>query len=324
MKKIWSCAAAIMAALIGAPSSHAAEFPDKPVKMIVGFVPGGGSDISARILADILAKEIGQSVVVENKPGASSTLAVDFVSKSQPNGYTVLHTNSDGITLLPALKSTIPYSVPNDFSYISRVLQLPLAITVNKDLPVNSIAELVEYARKNPGKVHYGSSGIGSGPHMAALLLAKQAGIKMVHVPYKGSGGAINDLLGGHLQMALPAVQAVAGHAGNAMVKVLAVTGPKRDPLLPDVPTIAEAGYPDAQMVIWYGLMGPPNLPANVLKTLQDKTVAALTSADGKERYKAAGFETDPLVGDDFKKFVEKEFETWKSLAAQENLSLPD
>lgn len=324
MRKVWLCAAAVIAAFVGASSPQAAEYPDKPIKMLVGFVPGGGSDISARILADVLAKEIGQSVVVENKPGASSTLAVDFVSKSNPDGYTILHTNSDGITLLPALKSTLPYSVPDDFSYISRVLQLPLAITVSTQLPVNSIADLVEYARKNPGKVHYGSSGIGSGPHMAALLFAKQAGIKMTHVPYKGSGGAINDLLGGHLDMALPAVQAVAGQVANGAVKVLAVTGPQRDPLLPNVPTIAEAGYPNAQMVIWYGLMGPPNLPPEVLKKLQDKTVAALTSADGKARYKAAGFDTDPLVGEDFKKFVQKEYQIWKELAAQEKLSIPD
>jgi tripartite-type tricarboxylate transporter receptor subunit TctC len=292
--------------------------------MIVGFVPGGGSDLSARIVSDVLSQRLGQSVVVENRPGASSVLGVEYVAKSPPDGYTLLHTNSDGITLLPAVKKNIPYSVPKDFSFIARVLELPLAITVRKDLPVNSLPELIAYAKANPGKITYGTSGVGSGPHLASLLLQREAGIQMTHAPYRGSGGAINDLLGGHLDMALPAVQAVAAQAKAGELKVLAVTGPKRDPLMPDVPTVSELGYPGATVVIWYGILGPANMPPDVLAYLRKQTVEALNSPEAKAKFKAAGFNVDPLSGEDFEPYVAKEADLWKGIAENAHISITE
>ena len=186
------------------------------------------------------------------------------------------------------------------------------------------MAELIAYAKANPGKLRYGTSGVGSGPHLATLLLEKQAGIKMLHVPYKGSGAAINDLIGGHIDLSLPAVQPIAPYAEAGKVKLLAVTGEARDPLVPNVPTMKESGLPGATVVIWFGLLGPAGMPANVVDRLRKDSVAALNSPEAKKKYKAAGFETDPLAGDEFEKFVGAEYKLWKELAASENIVLDE
>src|SRR5258706_2639895 len=196
-----------LAASVGAVPANGQEYPAKPVRMVVGYVPCGTSALSARIMAEVLAQRLGQSVVVENRPGAASAIGIEYVAKSPPDGYTLLHANSDGIAILPALKKNVPFSVPKDFTFITRITQLPLVVAVNPKVPVNSMAELIAYAKANPGKLRYGTSGIGSGPHLATLLFEREAGIKMLHVPYKGSGAAINDLLGGHIDLSLPAVQ---------------------------------------------------------------------------------------------------------------------
>ena len=304
--------------------AHAQDYPTKPIRLIVGYVPGGASDLSARILAEVLGQRLGQSVVVENKPGAASVIGIDYVAKSAPDGYTLLHTNSDGIAIIPALRSNLPFAVPKDFTFITRILQLPLVAAVSTKLPVNSMAELIAHAKANPGKLRYGTSGVGSGPHLATVLLEKLAGIKMLHVPYKGSGAAINDLLGGHIDLSLPAVQGIAPYAEARKVKLLAVTGVARDPLVPNVPTMTEVGLPGATVVIWFGLLGPARMPANVVDRLRKESVAALNSPDAKKRFKAAGFDTDPLAGDEFEKFVGAEYKLWKDLAASERITLDE
>ncbi len=294
----------ILGGAAGTLPAAAQDYPSRPIRMIVGFVPGGGSDISARILADVLGPRLRQSIVVENKPGAASMIGVDYVAKSPPDGYTLLHTNSDGIAIIPAVRKSVPYSVPKDFTFISRILEVPLAVSVSTKLPINTMAELIAYAKANPGKLRYGTSGVGTGPHLATLLLEKLAGIKMTHVPYKGSGGAINDLLGGHIDLTLPAIQAIAPNAESGKVKVIAVTGRTRDPLMPNVPTMAQVGLPGATVVIWYGLLGPAGMPANVVDRLRKETVSALNSPEAKQRFKAAGFETLPLAGGEFEKIA--------------------
>jgi tripartite-type tricarboxylate transporter receptor subunit TctC len=311
------------AAWCGILPAQAQEFPSKPLRIIVGYVPGGASDLSARITAELLAKTLGQSVVVENKPGAASAIGIEYVAKSAPDGYTLLHTNSDGLAILPALKKDVPFSVQKDFTFITRILQLPL-VAVNPQVPVNSMAELIAYAKANPGKLRYGTSGVGSGPHLATLLLQREAGIKMLHVPYKGSGAAINDLIGGHIDLSLPAVQPIAPYAQAGKVKLLAVTGPVRDPLVPDVPTMKEAGLPGATVVIWFGLLGPAGMPPAVVERLRKDAVAALSSSEAKQRFRAAGFETDPLPGAAFENFVGAEYKQWKDLGASEGIVLEE
>jgi tripartite-type tricarboxylate transporter receptor subunit TctC len=313
-----------LAASVGALPANAQEYPAKPVRMVVGYVPGGASDLSARIMAEVLANRLGQSVVVENRPGAASAIGIEYVAKSPPDGYTLLHANSDGIAILPALKKNVPFSVPKDFTFITRITQLPLVVAVNPKVPVNSMAELIAYAKANPGKLRYGTSGIGSGPHLATLLFEREAGIKMLHVPYKGSGAAINDLLGGHIDLSLPAVQPIAPHAQAGKVKLLAVSGPMRDSLVPDVPTMKEVGLPGATVVIWFGLLGPAGMPPNVVERLRKESVAALNSPEAKQKFRAVGFEPDPLAGDEFEKFVATEYKLWKDLAASEGIVIEE
>jgi tripartite-type tricarboxylate transporter receptor subunit TctC len=319
-----SVCALILAVSAGILPAAAQDFPNRPIRLIVGYVPGGASDISARLMAEALGTRLGSSVVVENKPGAASVIGIDYVAKSPPDGYTLLHANSDGLAITPALKSNLPFAVPKDFTFITRIVQLPLVVAVRAGLPVNSMAELIAYAKAHPGQLRYGTSGVGSGPHLATLLLEKQAGIKMLHVPYKGSGAAINDLLGGHIDLSLPAVQPVAPHAEAGKLKLLAVTGEARDPLVPNVPTMKEAGLPGATVVIWFGLFGPAGMPANVVDRLRKESVAALNAPEAKKRFKAAGFDTDPLAGDDFEKFVGAEYKLWKELAASEHIVLDE
>jgi tripartite-type tricarboxylate transporter receptor subunit TctC len=309
--------------LAGLPRvARAAGYPTKPIRLIVGYVPGGGSDLSARILAEVMGERLNQSVVVENKPGASSVIGVQYVTQSPPDGYTLLHANSDAITILPAVHKGVPYKVPGDFTFITRILTVPLAVTINPKLPFHTIADLIAYAKQNPGKLRYGTSGVGSGPHLATLLLSREAGIQMTHVPYRGSGGAINDLVGGHIDLTLPAPQAVAGLAKSGDLRVLAVTGAQRDPSMPDVPTLAESGLPGATVAIWYGLLGPANMPPDVVAKLRTETVAALNSDDARKKFGAAGFVPEPLAGDAFQKYVEAELATWISVAASAHVNV--
>jgi tripartite-type tricarboxylate transporter receptor subunit TctC len=309
-----------LAVALSTLGASAQEFPNRPLKMIVGFVPGGGSDISARILADLLQQKLGQPVIVENKPGAASMIGVDFVAKAPADGYTLLHTNSDGITILPAVRKGVPYTVPKDFSFVAQILQASLVVAVSSKLPVNTMAEFIAYAKANPGKLKYGTSGVGTGPHLATILLEKQAGIKLVHVPYKGTGGSINDLVGGHIDLALLAPQPIAPHAEGGKVKILANTGKTRDPLFPNAPTMTEVGVPGATVLIWYGILAPPGLPANVLDRLRKDTVAVLNSPEGQERYKKAGFALAPLEGTEFEKIVNEEAKLWKEIADAEKI----
>ena len=323
-KVLHSVCALIVAVSAGILPARAQDYPNRPIRLIVGYVPGGASDISARLMADALSTRLGQAVVVENKPGASSVIGIDYVAKAPADGYTLLHINSDGIAITPALKKNLPFAVPKDFTFITRIVQLPLVVAVRANLPVNSMAELIAYAKAHPGELRYGTSGVGSGPHLATLLFEKQAGIKMLHVPYKGSGAAINDLLGGHIDLSLPAVQPIAPYAEAGKVKLLAVTGETRDPLVPNVPTMKEVGLPGATVVIMFGLLGPAGMPANVVDRLRKESVAALNSPEARKRFKAAGFETDPLAGDEFEKFVAAEYKLWKELAASEHIVLDE
>jgi tripartite-type tricarboxylate transporter receptor subunit TctC len=315
------CAVSVLALAVPAAAQN---FPNKPIRMVVGFGPGGGSDISARILSELLAKRLGQPVVVENKPGAASMIGVDFVAKSPADGYTLSHTNSDGTTMMVAVRKNVPYAVPKDFTFIAQILQAPLVVAVSSNLPVNTMAELISYAKSNPGKLRYGTSGIGTGPHLSTLLFEKHAGIKMAHVPYKGSGPAITDLAGGHIDLSLPALSGVMAHVASGKVKLLAVTSPTRDPAIPNVPTMKEVGLPDVTIGIWYGILGPAGMPADVTDRLRKEVVDALNSAEAKQRYKAAGFELSPLAGAEFEKAVATESKIWKDLAEAEKIVVTD
>lgn len=314
----------VLAVMGVAAGANAAGYPDKPIRFIVGFLPGAATDFSARIVAQELTKTLGEPVVVENRPGAGSMIAAQFVSKSPPDGYTFMMANSDGITVLPAVNPDVPYKVPQDFSYIGRFIELPVALAVNPKLPIKSMADLVTYAKAHPGKLTYGTSGVGGIPHLATLLMDQQAGIDMKHVPYKGTSGALPDIISGNIDMGFLTLSTVGAAAKAGQVRLIAVTSAQRQAGWPNLPTMAEEGYPGCTVEVWYGMIGPPGLPAPILARMRDAVRAALATDEIRQRLATSGLTPAPLIGDDFEKLVATEAQRWKAIAKANNISLKE
>jgi tripartite-type tricarboxylate transporter receptor subunit TctC len=305
------------------PVSAAEDFPTKPIHLIVGFGPGASTDFGARVMAEAAGKRLGQPVIVDNKPGAASMIASDAVSKSPPDGYTLLMGNGDGICALPAVKPSVPYRV-KDFSYICRVQQNPQVLAVNISLPVHSVGELIEYAKKNPGQLRAGSSGVGGIMDLSSVLLAQQAGVAFNRIPFTGAAPALTAVMGNFIDVGFWIPATINPHAKAGKVRILAVTSQKRIPLMPDVPTVVEAGYPDLVMEVWAGIIGPPGIPAPVLTRLRNVMIACLNDPEVKGRFDKAGLVSAPLAGDDFEKIVADDYALWSRAAKAAHIEIKD
>ena len=317
----WTRAFFAACAVILATSAHAQDYPNRSVKIVVPFAPGAGNDTLGRLTAEFLTPRLGQPVIVENKAGAGSQIGIDFVAKSPPDGYNVVWAASDGITILPAVKPNMPYKVPDDFSFIARIVQIPFVIAVNPDLPIKSVADLVAYAKANPGKLKYGTSGIGGGPHMASALIEKAAGVEMLHVPYSGVAPAMNALLGKSIDIALVTPPTVKPYTDSGQFRAIATTGKERHPLFPDLPTLEEAGIP-VNVVVWYGILAPAGTPEPVLARLRKDIADGLDDPKVKQRLTSLGYQVSYLPGEEFKAFVTKDAEQWKSVAKSAKIQL--
>jgi tripartite-type tricarboxylate transporter receptor subunit TctC len=325
MHKTIAAIAVAVIAITTASTTLAADYPVKPIRLVVPYPPGAGTDGSARIVADALSKRLGQQVVVDNKPGASGTIGGDFVVKSPPDGYTLLWTSTDSMTAVPALKGTkVPYRIPEDFTYIGKFCETGMALVVSAKLPVKNFAEFVAYAKANPGKVNYGTSGVGGAPHLGTLLLAKYSDIKMTHVPYKGVAPALTDLLGGQIEFALLTPITIVSHLGSDKIRVIGITAPTRHPMVPDAPTIKELGVPQATVTVWYGMLAPSKVPAPILERLRQELEALAQSPEVRDKLAAAGLQLTPLTGDAFEKSVVDEYNQWKSIIAAEGIVADD
>jgi tripartite-type tricarboxylate transporter receptor subunit TctC len=302
-------------------SAGAQDYPNKAVKIIVPFAPGAGNDTLGRLTAEYLTPRLGQAVVVENKVGAGSQIGIDFVAKSPPDGYTLVWAASDGITILPAVKPNMPYKVPEDFTFIARMVQIPFVIAVNPDLPIKNVADLVAYAKANPGKLKYGTSGIGGGPHLGSALIEKAAGVEMLHIPYSGVAPAMNALLGKSIDFALVTPPTVKPHTDSGAFRAIATTGSERHPLFPDLPTLQEAGLP-VIVVVWYGILAPAGTPEPVLARLRKEVADGLKDPKVLQRLTSLGYQVSFLPGDEFKAFVMKDADQWKSVAKTAKISL--
>ncbi len=259
----------------GTLPANSQGYPTKPIRLIVGFAPGGGTDIVARALAPKMSESLGQSVIVENKAGAAGTIAADMIAKAAPDGYTLLMGHSNSNAIAPFVLDNVPFNPEKDFTPITYLGYVPNVLVVNASLPVNSVAELIALAKTKPGELTYGSSGIGSTQHLAGALFAKIAGISLNHVPYKGSGQAIIDLLGGQITMNFDTLPPVLEQIKSGKLKALAISTPKRLPLLANVPTFTEVGITGFDVTNWYSVMGPKNMaPATVTKIDQAVKVA--------------------------------------------------
>ena len=302
-------AAFVLAALAAGPL-YAQVYPTRPIKVVVPFSPGGAVDGPMRVIAQELFRDIGEQVVIENKPGAGATIGADFVAKSPPDGYTLLLA-SQTIAISATLYPKLPFDPIADFVPITLIGREPGVIVVNPGLPVTTLRELVAYAKERPGQLDYASSGNGSGQHLFAAQLASMTGIKLNHVPYKGSAQATADLLGGQVMMSIPGTAGMVGHIKTGKLRALAVTGATRSPQLPDVPTVIEAGVPGYEAYVWMGLLAPKGTPASIVDRIQREVIAALAVPQVKNALTAAGIEIVGSTPAEFGAFFREEKDRW-------------
>ena len=294
--------------------AFAQAYPSKPLRMIVPFPAGGPADIFGRGLAQGMAAELGQPVVVENVGGVGGVLGVDRALKSAPDGYTLGFNSGSTLSIAPYSLAKMPYDVKKDVALITLVVRVPEVLAVHPSLPVNSLGELVEYARRNPGKVNFGSAGGGSITHLAGELLKSEAKIDLVHVPYKGAAPAVSDLVGGQVQMGIFDVPVLLGHIRSGKLKALSVTSATRAPTLPDVPTTAEGKYPNVTSDNWYGLIVPAATPADIQKRLNTAAVTALKSPALAEQFAKVGGLASPGSPQDYASFLAAEQAKWSKV----------
>ena len=294
--------------------AFAQGYPNKPVRLIVGFPAGGPADIFGRALAQGMASELGQPVVVENIAGVGGVLGVDRVAKSAPDGYTLCINSASPLVIAPYSLSKIPYDVKKDFAFITLVVRVPEVVAVHPSVPAGSLAELISYAKANPGRVNFGSAGSGSITHLAGELLKAEAKVDLVHVPYKGAAPAVNDLLGGQVQMGIFDVPVLLGHIRSGKLKALAITSASRAPSLPEVPTTAELNYPNVNSDNWYGLVMAAATPADIQRRVHSAAVAALKSKAVEEQFSKVGGIASPGTAQDYAKFIAAEQAKWSKI----------
>src|ERR1700742_3391511 len=252
-------------------SVHAQTYPNRPIMLVIPFAPGGSTSIVGRVIADKMSQLLGQSIVIDNRPGAGGTVGTRLVAKSDPDGYTILLGYTGTLAIGPSLYKEVGYDPRKDLAPIGMIGSAPSALVVHPSFAAKSVAELIAYAKANPGKVNYGSAGVGSVNHITGEYFARAAGITLVHVPYKGTGPALTDLLGGHIPMALAPIPAVHANVSAGLLRTLATTGTTRNNLMPDVPTIAEAGLPGFEASLYYGLVAPAGTPRLIIGRLNQE-----------------------------------------------------
>jgi tripartite-type tricarboxylate transporter receptor subunit TctC len=280
--------AALMLGLLGAAQVRA-EYPEKPIRMIVNAAPGGAADSTTRVLATALSQRLGQPIVIENKPGASGAIGLDAVAKAPPDGYTIGHANLATFVVAALAAKQLPYKTAQDFTPIAKQWTQPNLLGVNPALPIRTVGELVAYAKANPTALSYGSTGNGTSLHVVTELFRSTAGIRMTHVPYKSAPAAETDLAAGFIQVMISNFTSMEPQVRAGRIRALAITGPKRSPLLPDVPTIREAGFPDVEMETWGGIVGPANMPEAIVKKLNAEINAVLSDPKVVKQHEALG-----------------------------------
>jgi len=314
------CAAFAFAALPGA--ALAQTYPDRPVRVIVPFAAGGGSDIVGRAIAQKLQDKFGQAFVVENRTGAGGAIGANQVAKATPDGYTLLLGSSSEIAQYPAVKADVPYNSIKDFAPIAAVATVPLALAVRQDLPVKSLAELIEYAKKNPGKLNYGSAGPGSTTHLAVALLTSMTGTNMTHVPYKGSAPVITDLLAGTLDLSISTMPAVLTHVGGGKIRVLGVSTAQRAKALPDVATIAEGGVKGYATGLWTGLLAPAGTSPEIIARLNQAVNEAVAADDFKAVLAKQGAEPTGGTSQQFTDQIKNDLTLWADVVKKTGIKI--
>jgi tripartite-type tricarboxylate transporter receptor subunit TctC len=306
-------AAALMAAF-GMGQARAQDYPNRAITLVVSTAAGGGNDIMARVIGDRMSRTLGQQVVIENRPGAGGTTATRQIAKSAPDGYTLGLGNTGTLAQGPAFYSNAGYDPIKDFSPIGLIAYAPLSVVVHPSVPANTLKELIALAKKEPGKLTYGSGGAGTPNHLTGVLFEQAAGVKLVHVPFRGSGPAVAALVGNHVPIMFAGLPSVIGNIKNNLVRPLALASPKRTPALPDLVTAAESGLPGFEAAQRYGLIAPAGTPPAIVAKLNKALQEALTSDDVKAKIAAEGAEPVPGTPDDYAKDIAAEWAKWSKV----------
>jgi len=309
MKTIVRAAAAVVATTL-ALAAQAQAWPTRAVKIIVPFAPGGFTDVVARILQTQLSAALGQPVVIENKPGAGSTIGTAEVAKARPDGYTIAMVSTTHV-ITPSIYKQMPYDALRDFTPVMKLAEGPYVLVVHPSLPARTVKELVELAKAEPGKIDYASSGNGSSQHLVGALFGQMAGVKLNHVPYKGSGQAMQDLVGGQVKVSFVGGPNAVPYLANGKLRALGVTTSKRSADLPDIPTIDEAGVAGYDATLWLGLLAPPGTPAEVVAKLREGVTKALSTPEARKLVNSAGVDVALSSPEEFAALMKAELERW-------------
>jgi tripartite-type tricarboxylate transporter receptor subunit TctC len=299
----------VLATAISLPSA-AQQYPARPVRVIVGFTPGGGVDINARLLAPKLSEYLGQPFVVENRPGAGTNIANELVAKAAPDGYTLLCTTA-ALAINMSLYTKLPFDALRDFVPISVFSESPNVLVVNAKLPAASVRELLELARKSPGRLNYSSAGVGTTQHLSAELLKLRTGTFIVHIPYKGTAPSLTGLIAGEVDLSFANIPAIQAHVKSGRLRALATTGARRDPQLPEVPTMKEAGVEGLNVTVWYGLLAPAGTPREIVQALAAATTRATRDGDLRRRMLEQGADPVGSSPEEFGKLLREEVARW-------------
>src|ERR1700704_3359808 len=314
---------AIVAALIATPCSRAAEYPTRPIKLVVPYAAGGPTDVLGRLAGEYVGRDLKQAVIVENKAGAQGAIGAEAVARSDPDGYTLFVTAASIFVLNPMLYKKLPYDPIKDFRMLALITELPVVMEVHPSVPAKTVAEFVAYAKQNPGKLNFGSAGTGGTTHLAAEMFKQMAGVDMVHIAYKGAGPALTDLLSGNIQLMFDTLGTALPPVKGGLLRPLAVSSAQRITELPDVPTMAESGYPDYAVSVWYGVAAPSKVPDDVMQKLKASLDRALSNDTFRASLDKVGFAPlRPKSQAEIDKFVTTDRARWAAVIKALNISL--
>ncbi|HYF21429.1 MAG TPA: tripartite tricarboxylate transporter substrate binding protein [Ramlibacter sp.] len=316
-----AAAAAPLASFVTAPAL-AQAWPARPIRLIVTFAAGGGADFAGRNVGAVLAQQLGQSVVVENRAGGGGLIGNEAVAKAAPDGYTLLLGAAGPLTVAPHLYAKVPYDPVKDLVPVAHIASTPFVLTVNPGIPANTVAEFTALVKSQPGKLTYGSSGTGGAPHLAGELFCRMAGINMVHAPYKGLGPAITDLMGNHIQVLFADTGLVLPHIKAGKFKAIAATGAQRTPLLPEVPTVREAGLPAYQAGSWYGILAPAGTPTDVQLRINAEMAKALANPELQKQLGTQGMEPAAMTREQFAAMWREDYDKWGKLIKEAGIKV--
>ena len=302
--------------------AHAQSFPSKPLRMVVGFPPGGPNDIVARVVSQKLGDLLGEKVVIENRPGAAGNIGSELVARAPADGHTLLMGSAGPQAINPALYPNLPFDMLRDLAPVSLVAQIPSGLVVNPAVPANSVADLVALAKKQPGKRHYGSGGSGTTLHLSGALFAMAAGVQLTHVPYKGTAPAITDVAGGQVEMIFAALPSVLPLVNSGKLRLLAVTTRARSPAVPNTPTVAEAGLPDYEVTPWFGVFATGGVPKPVVRRLNEEIRKAVASPEVRESFAKQGLEASTNSPEEFEAMLRAEIAKWSRVVKETGVTV--